>query len=178
MSVGYALLGLLEDRPRYGYDLKREYDERFAHARPLKFGQVYSTLARLLRDQLVDIEAVESGGGPDRKLYAITPAGVTDLERWLREPEPPEPHLQSVLFTKVVLSLLSGRSAAEVLDTQRSAHLRRMRELTEMKRSGDLADALVSDYALFHLEADLRWIEMAGARLDRLRDGLDKETPS
>lgn len=176
MSVGYVFLGLLEDRPRYGYDLKREYDERFARSRPLKFGQVYATLARLLRDRLVDIEAVEPGAGPERKLYAITPRGVIDLERWLTEPEPPEPHLQSVLFTKVVLALLSGRSAADVLDTQRGAHLARMRELTETKRSGDLADALVADYALFHLEADLRWIEMAGARLDRLRDRLGKET--
>ena len=171
MSVGYALLGLLESRPRYGYELKREYDERFAQARPLKFGQVYATLARLLRDGRIGIEAVEAGAGPERKLYAITPTGVADLERWLAEPEPPEPHLQSVLFSKVVLSLLSGRSAAEVLDTQRAAHLVAMRDLTRRKQAGDLVDALVADYGLFHLEADLRWIELAGARLEK----LDKE---
>src|SRR6266540_3332133 len=98
MSVGHALLGLLEDRPRYGYDLKREYDERFARSKPLRFRQVYATLARLLRNGLIDIQAVEPGGGPERKLYAITPTGVTDLEAWLAEPEPPEPHLQNVLF--------------------------------------------------------------------------------
>jgi DNA-binding PadR family transcriptional regulator len=169
MSVGRVLLGLLEDRPRYGYDLKREFDARFGHARPLKFGQVYSTLARLLRDGLVDIEAVEPGGGPERKLYAITTAGVTDLEQWLGEPEPPVAHLQSTLFTKVVLALLTGRSAAEALDAQRTAHLSLMRELTQRKASGELADALVADYGLFHLEADLRWIELAGARLERLK---------
>jgi hypothetical protein len=94
---------------------------------------------------------------------------VAELERWLREPEPPDPHLQSVLFTKVVLALLSGRPAADVLDTQRSAHLETMRELTRRKVSGHPADALVADYALFHLEADLKWIELAGARLERLR---------
>lgn len=173
MSVPHVLLGLLEERPRYGYDLKREYDGRFATTRPLKFGQVYATLARLLRDGLVDMRAIEAGAGPERKLYAITTAGVTDLERWLREPVTPEPYLQSVLFTKIVLALMSGRSAAEVLDTQRSAHLERMRELTRMKTSGDLTDALVADYALFHLEADLRWIEMAAARLDRLKKEIE-----
>jgi DNA-binding PadR family transcriptional regulator len=172
MSVGYALLGLLEDRPRHGYDLKREYDHRFARARPLKFGQVYATLARLLRDGLVGIEGIETAEGPERKRYAITAAGVTDLERWLREPEPPEPHLQSVLFTKVVLSLLSGRSAADVLDAQRAAHLIRMRDLTRIKASGQLSDGLVADFALFHLEADLRWIEATGARLERLREEI------
>jgi DNA-binding PadR family transcriptional regulator len=168
MSVGLAILGLLESRPRYGYELKREYDDRFSRSRPLKFGQVYATLARLLRDGRIDIQAVEAGAGPERKLYAITPTGVADLERWLAEPEPPEPHLQSVLFTKVVLSLLSGRSAAEVLDTQRAAHLVSMRELTQRKASGDLADALVADYSLVHMEADLQWIELAGARLEKL----------
>jgi DNA-binding PadR family transcriptional regulator len=168
MSVGFALLGLLEEHPRHGYELKREYDERFARTRPLKFGQVYATLARLLRDGHIDVAALEPGSGPDRKLYAITANGVAELERWLREPEPPEPHLRSVLFTKVVLSLLSGRSAAEVLDTQRSAHLTTMRLLTQKKSSGELADALSADFALFHLEADLRWIELAGARLEAL----------
>lgn len=168
MSVGYALLGLLESRPRYGYELKREYDDRFARSRPLKFGQVYATLARLLRDGRIHIEAVEAGAGPERKLYAITPAGVADLERWLAEPETPQPHLQSVLFTKVVLSLLSGRSGADVLDAQRASHLVSMRELTRRKESGELADTLVADYALLHLEADLKWIELAGARLDKL----------
>ena len=68
----------------------------------------------------------------------------------------------------MVLALLSGRSAADVLDTQRASHLDRMRELTRRKASGDLADALVADFALVHLEADLRWIEMAGTRLGRL----------
>jgi DNA-binding PadR family transcriptional regulator len=173
MSIPYVLLGLLEDRPRYGYDLKREYDDRFSTARPLKFGQVYSTLARLLRDGLVAIRAIEAGSGPERKLYAITRRGVTDLERWLQEPVAPEPYLHSTLFAKVVLALLSGRSAGEVLDTQRAAHLERMRELTRIKAFGEVVDALVADHALFHLEADLRWIELTGARLDRLKKEID-----
>jgi len=172
MSLGYALLGLLEDRPRHGYDLKRLYDGRFGGSQPVKFGQVYSTLARLRRDGLIDMAAVESGEGPDRKLYVITSQGVMDLERWLAEPEPPPGFGRKALFTKVVLSLMSGRSTVEVLDAQRAMHLVRMRELTERKRAGDLTDALACDFELFHLEADLRWIELAGGRVDRLRHEL------
>jgi hypothetical protein len=80
----------------------------------------------------------------------------------------PEPHLQTVLFAKVVLALMLGRPAHQYLDTQRSAHLRRMRELTEIKRTGGLVDALLADHGLFHLEADLRWIELTATRLDTL----------
>ena len=169
MSIPHALLGLLESGPRHGYDLKRAYDERFGHDRPLHYGQVYSTLARLLKNGLVEESGIEPGGGPERKRYAITDAGVTDVDSWLMTPEKPELYLQSTLYTKVVLALLSGRSAADVLDSQRAAHLRTMRELTTRKRGGDLAGQLICDHALFHLEADLRWLEVTTARLDELR---------
>lgn len=167
MSASHALLALLEQGPRHGYDLKRSYDERFGHFRELRYGQVYSTLARLLKNGLVQV-AEEPGAGPDRKIYAITDAGVTDVATWLAQPETPEPYLQSTLYTKVVLALLTGRSANEVLDVQRSEHLQLMRRLTERKRTGDVADRLVCDHALFHLEADLRWLELTTARLDEL----------
>jgi hypothetical protein len=76
--------------------------------------------------------------------------------------------MQSTLYTKVVIALLSARDAEDVLDSQRAAHLRAMRELTERKHDGDLADQLICDHALFHLEADLRWLELTAARLTEL----------
>lgn len=168
MSIGHTLLGLLESGPRHGYDLKKTFDEHFGHDRPLHYGQVYSTMSRLLKNGLVEVEGIEPGDGPDRKRYAITDAGVTDVAQWLARPEKPEPYLQSTLYTKVVLALLTGRSAESLLDGQRSEHLRLMRGLTERKRGGDLADQLICDHALFHLEADLRWLELTAARLDQL----------
>ncbi|RKN46995.1 PadR family transcriptional regulator [Streptomyces hoynatensis] len=168
MSISHTLLGLLQAGPRHGYDLKRAFDAHFGQDRPLHYGQVYSTMSRLLKNGLVEVEGREPGGGPERKRYAITDAGVTDLDDWLGRPEKPEPYLQSVLYAKVVISLLTGRDASALLDTQRAEHLRLMRELTRRKIGGDLADQLVCDHALFHLEADLRWLELTTARLDRL----------
>src|SRR5438046_541782 len=160
MSVPLTLLGLLEREPSHGYDLKRDYDTYFGRGRPLPFGQVYATLGRLARDGKVMVGEVGPGEGPDRKRYVITERGATEVDAWLTEPVEPEPHLQTVLFSKVVLALMLGRSAGQYLDTQRGAHLARMRELTEIRRGGNLLDALLADHALFHLEADLRWIEM------------------
>lgn len=168
MSIPFALLGLLEKEPSHGYDLKREYDARFGRDKPVPFGQVYATLARLARDGSVTPGEIEPGGGPDRKRFFITQSGRRDFEQWLAEPVKPEPHLQNVLFTKVVLALMLGRSAERYLDVQRAAHLTRMRELTEFKRSGDFVDALLADHGLFHLEADLRWIDVTAARLPML----------
>jgi len=168
MSVPLTLLGLLEREPSHGYDLKRDYDTYFGRGKPLPFGQVYSTLGRLARDGKVLVGEVEPGAGPDRKRYVITEQGVSDVETWLREPVEPEPHLQTVLFVKVMLALMSGRPADQYLDTQRAAHLQRMRELTELRRTGNVIDALLADHGLFHLEADLRWIDLTAARLNAL----------
>jgi DNA-binding PadR family transcriptional regulator len=166
--VANGLLGLLEDRPRHGYDLRVSYEERFPSARPLRSGQVYSTLSRLQRDGLVDVAGDEPGNGPDRKVFAITEDGVEVFDTWVTSPEPTDPYLQDALFMKVVLAISSGRSAQALLDAQREQHLASMRELTRRKDGADLSETLRLDFALFHLEADLRWIDHTVSRLGRL----------
>jgi DNA-binding PadR family transcriptional regulator len=163
MSVPLTLLGLLERGPSHGYDLKRDYDAYFGLGKPLRYSQVYATLSRLARDGKAVPGPVEQGAGPERRRY-----GITDVERWLAEPVPPEPDLNSELFAKVVLALMLGRPADGYLDVQRAAHLQRMRELTELKRAGDPLGVLLADHALYRLEADLRWIDHTAARLDLL----------
>lgn len=170
MSVPLTLLGLLERAPSHGYDLKRDYDEFFGRGKQLPFGQVYATLGRLARDGKVTGGDAEPGDGPDRKRYAITDTGRSEVDEWLAEPVEPEPHLQTVLFAKVTLALMLGKSAEKYLDTQRAAHMRRMQRLTELKRNGPLVDALLADHGLFHLEADLRWIDLTSARLAELAE--------
>jgi DNA-binding PadR family transcriptional regulator len=170
MTVPLTLLGLLEREPSHGYDLKRDYDTWFGGGKPLPFGQVYATLGRLARDGKVVVGDAEPGSGPDRKRYVITAEGATEVETWLSEPVTPEPHLQTVLFAKVLLALMLGRPAEDYLDTQRGAHLRRMRELTDLRRTGGVVEALMADHGLFHLEADLHWIDVTSARLGALAD--------
>jgi DNA-binding PadR family transcriptional regulator len=174
VSVPLTLLGLLERQPSHGYDLKRDYDEYFGRGKQLPFGQVYATLGRLARDGRVEPGEPEPGDGPERKRYAITDLGRADVDAWLADPVEPEPHLQTVLFSKVTLALMLGKPAEAYLDRQRAAHLVRMRDLTELKRTGPLVDVLLADHALFHLEADLRWIDLTSARLTELAEAVRK----
>ena len=166
------MLGLLRQEPRHGYDLKRLVDRYFAPEHPVAFAQIYATLERLEKRGRVRIASVERVEGPDRRRYAITDAGVEELERWLTEPLEPEPHLQAALFTKVVLAILAGRPVDPIVDAERHAHLERMRELTAIRRAATMPVALLADYALFHLEADLRWLDLTAARVDDLRQDV------
>jgi DNA-binding PadR family transcriptional regulator len=170
MSVPMTLLGLLERKPSHGYDLKRDYDAVFARDKPLPKGQLYATLGRLVRDGKAVVGPAEPGAGPERKPYAITDAGEAEVAEWLTEPAEPGPYLQPVLFAKIMLALMVGRPAEPYLDAQRGAHLERMGELTERRRSGGLLDVVLADYGLFHMEADLRWIDMTAQRLSALAE--------
>ena len=168
MTVPMALLALLETtESSHGFALKKRYDDLLGRDRELKFGQVYSTLARLERDGLAAGIGFEQGGAAERKLYAITDAGLTEIDTWLRTPQLPGGR-PTELFTKVILALVSGRPAGEILDAQREVYLQRMREVTNARAHGDVVDRLAGDFELVHLEADLKWVELAGQRLDQL----------
>ncbi|MFJ8752872.1 PadR family transcriptional regulator [Streptomyces sp. NPDC102441] len=180
MSTRHVLLGLLAAGPCHGYDLKRQYDARFPQARPLAYGQVYTTLQRLVRDGLAAVDGTDSDGGPERTLYRSTAEGSRELARWADEITAPAPFVTNEIFAKVVVSILVAAAAAETgqdgpdaaahLRTQRAAHMERMRELTALKTEpgADLSTVLSADYALAHLDADVRWMTTTTARIDTL----------
>ncbi|WP_117667885.1 PadR family transcriptional regulator [Micromonospora sp. MW-13] len=171
MSTPHVLLGLLAQGSRHGYELKRAHDQRLPRARPLAFGQVYATLGRLQRDGLVAPAGQDRDGGPDRTTYALTGAGRDALDLWLAEVEPPLPYVTSTLFAKVLVALLvaDAERAREYLVAQRRAHTDRLRELTAVKTdpSATLDDVVAADFAIAHLDADLRWLHTT---LERVAD--------
>ncbi|MER5177175.1 PadR family transcriptional regulator [Streptomyces sp. NPDC002896] len=175
MSTRHILLGLLAGGPSHGYDLKRRHDERFPQARPLAYGQVYTTLQRLVRDGLAEVDGTDSDGGPERTLYRSTDAGARELAAWASEITPPAPFVANEIFAKVVVAILASGDAAAYLAGQRAAHMARMRELTAVKTASDadLTTVLSADYALSHLDADLRWMTATAARLTTLTAEVD-----
>ena len=177
MSIGHVLLGVLAAGPAHGYELKREHDQRFPSAKPLAFGQVYATLARLERDGLVEAAESSQGGGPGRTTYVLTPAGEQALAGWLADPEPAGPYPADDLVRKTVTALRTGTDAAGFLQRQRQAHLRRMRELIALQQqTADTGARIAVDHVITHLDADLRWLEVAAQRVAQARRASPRET--
>jgi DNA-binding PadR family transcriptional regulator len=176
MSTGHVLLGLLTRGPLHGYELKRAYDHQLPQAKPLGFGQVYATLGRLQRDGLVAADDREQAGGPERTAFGITPDGRTALDVWLGEIEPPSPHVTSALLIKVTVALLAAgeQQARDYLVAQRAAHSARLREYTQIKSDSGarFSDLIAADYAIAHLDADLRWLRTTLDRVAELRQEI------
>ncbi len=172
MSTGHVLMGLLANADRHGYDLKHEHDARFPASRPLAFGQVYAALERLGKKGFVGATEVENADGPNRTVYRLTDEGRRELDDWLRRTEEPSPFVANPFAVKTTLALLAADrdTAIDFMDRQRATHLERMRELTRRKLDPDssLSNVLAADFALAHLDADVRWLESALERITHL----------
>ena len=159
-------MGVLASAPAHGYDLKREYDELFPGAKPLAYGQVYASLTRLQRDGLVEVVETSHAGGPERTTYALTDAGRDRLREWVSSAEPAGPYAADDLVRKTVTALRVGEDATTFLTGQRAAHMTRMRELVAMQATLKDPESLIAiDHTISHLDADLRWLETATARV-------------
>jgi DNA-binding PadR family transcriptional regulator len=167
MSVRHALLALLSEGPKYGLQLRQEFESGTGEVWPLNVGQVYTTLQRLERDGLVESEDPE-GDGP-QKGYRLTEAGGRELDAWLRTPtdtwEPP----RDELVIKVLVALrVPGVDVHDVIQTHRRHVVEAMQRYTRLKGDAgddDLALAVVVDAQIFRLEAVVRWLDAADTRL-------------
>ena len=166
MSVRHALLALLSEGPKYGLQLRHEFEARTGEVWPLNVGQVYTTLQRLERDGLV--EADEADEGPQRG-YSITAAGSEALTDWLRTPpEMTQPPRDELLIKVLVAVQVPGVDVHEVIQVHRRHLIELMQHYTAVKADAaedDVALALVVDAELFRFEAAVRWLDTAEVRL-------------
>jgi DNA-binding PadR family transcriptional regulator len=158
----YALLSLLAQRPRHGYELKNDFETALGGTWKVNFGQVYTTLGRLERDGMVQCQTIPQTDRPDKKVYSITATGRTELEEWFATPAENPQRLRDEFFTKLVFHHQAGYdSVSSLIQEQRRVYLSRMRDLTDIGQA--LEDepyvALLIEGAILHLDADLAWLD-------------------
>ncbi|WP_405921608.1 PadR family transcriptional regulator [Streptomyces sp. NBC_00122] len=179
MSIRHGLLALLERGPRYGSQLRTEFESRTGSTWPLNVGQVYTTLARLERDGLVAPGGEDAAG---HTLYAITDTGRTELREWYERPvdraNPPRDELSIKLAMAVGAP---GVDIRAVIQSQRHATIKAMQDYTRLKATAlaavesgqsrerdDVAWLLVLEQLIFQTEAEARWLDHCESRLVRL----------
>ncbi len=169
MSVRHALLALLSEGPKYGLQLREEFEARTGEVWPLNVGQVYTTLQRLERDGLVESDATEQDS--PQKGFRITASGAGELARWLRTPPDLASPPRDELVIKVLVAMrLPGTDVREVVQVHRRYLVELMQQWTRIKEAeagSDLNLALVVDAELFRLDAVVRWLDTADGRIKR-----------
>ncbi len=169
MSVRHALLALLSEGPKYGLQLRQEFESRTGEVWPLNVGQVYTTLQRLERDGMVESDGTGEDG--PQKGFRITVAGEEELTTWLRTPPDLSSPPRDELVIKVLVALrLPGIDVHEVVQVHRRHLIQLMQEWTRLKEYSaerDLGFALVVDAELFRLDSVVRWLDAAEGRIKR-----------
>ena len=190
MSVRQALLALLGEEPKYGYQLRAEFEHRTGAAWPLNVGQVYQTLTRLERDGLVTVAgpgdaagAAPGAGGEDapetdrgQVRYAITDAGREEVDAWFTSAVPRTAPPRDELAIKLAIAVtVPGVDVGRLVQAQRSATMQAMQVHSRNRRAvasapedvETLARGLVLDSLIFDAEAEIRWLDHCETRLRR-----------
>jgi DNA-binding PadR family transcriptional regulator len=169
VSVRHALLALLSEGPKYGLQLREEFEARTGEVWPLNVGQVYTTLQRLERDGLVESDD-DADPGP-QKGFRITTEGAEELAGWLRTPPDLASPPRDELVIKILVAVrLPGVDVHEVIQAHRRYLVELMQEWTRLKEEeadADLNLALVIDAEVFRLDSVVRWLDTADGRLKR-----------
>ena len=172
MSVRHALLALLSEGPKYGLQLRQEFEAGTGDVWPLNVGQVYMTLQRLERDGLLATDE-DSEEGP-QKTYRITELGSEELMSWLGPPEDTGVPPRDELVIKVLVALrVPGVDVVDLVQAHRRRLVGMMQYFTSLKADADERDIgllLVVDAEVYRLDAVIRWLDSAEARL---RTGTD-----
>jgi DNA-binding PadR family transcriptional regulator len=173
VSVRHALLGLLSEGPKYGHQLRQEFEASTGDVWPLNVGQVYTTLQRLERDGLVESDETVAEG--PQRTYRITPLGEHELAEWLETPPDQTSPPRDELVIKVLVALrLPGVDVHHMLQVHRRYLVELMQQWTRLKDDEgefDLALALVIDSELFRLDSVVRWLDAVDGRLKRASVG-------
>ncbi|MER7753551.1 PadR family transcriptional regulator [Kitasatospora sp. NPDC097643] len=178
MSIRHGLLALLDQGPRYGYQLRTEFEARTGATWPLNVGQVYTTLSRLERDGLVEPAGEDEEG---HQFYAATEAGRTELRAWFDTPVPRTNPPRDELAIKLAMAVtVPGVDVTAVVQGQRRHSIKALQDYTRLKgralagesapgaaRSpgADLAWLLVLEQLIFQTEAEIRWLDHCETRL-------------
>ncbi len=169
MSVRHALLALLSEGPKYGLQLRHEFEERTGEVWPLNVGQVYTTLQRLERDGLIESDGDDEAG--PQKSFRLTVDGAGELDAWLRTPpDLSSPPRDELVIKVLVASRVPGVDVHEVIQSHRRGVVELMQEWTRVKRDAkpdEVSLALVVDAELFRLDSVTRWLDAADARFRR-----------
>ncbi len=173
VSVRHALLALLSEGPKYGLQLRQEFEAGTGEVWPLNVGQVYTTLQRLERDEL--IESDDAGTDGPQKRFRITADGEAELSSWLRTPPDMSSPPRDELVIKVLVALrVPGVDVRELVQVHRRYLVELMQQYTRLKgdaSSEEIGLALVVDAELFRLEAVVRWLDAVDGRLTRVAAG-------
>ncbi|MDF2844092.1 MAG: putative transcriptional regulator [Herbinix sp.] len=166
----YIILGLLNHEDLSGYDIKKRADYMISSFWEVGYGQIYPTLARLEKDELVTKRTSEETKGPERNLYSITEAGRITLTEWLKLPEQKEYTKYEILLKLFFGSLVSVEDSTNRIEAFKIRHTQNLKMIEMFKANLESVLGEQQDHIFYYItvlfgqhlyKAYLDWAEEA-----------------
>jgi PadR family transcriptional regulator, regulatory protein AphA len=175
--TSYAILGLLSQGPKSGYEIKQVVEKTISHFWKESYGHLYPTLNRLLAEELVRREAAGGRHSRERQRYYLTDAGRAALEAWLATPVEPEG-----TRNELALKLYFGQSAPPAvsrahLAAHREHHRRLLARYAEEQPGLEASAAAGEPGAIYELITLSLGVHISTARVAWCDEALARLTP-
>jgi len=166
MTVRLVILGLLRDRPLYGYEIKQIIEEHMSDWTSIAFGSIYFALDKLADEKFVEkVEVEQAGKRPSRSVYQITDTGRDEFLRLLRESwQQVERQYFSVDICLFFMNTLPLEEVKNYLRTRQRV-LQATIEHIQSHRGEQMSNpevprlaVAIFDHSLVHTQAELTWV--------------------
>ena len=167
--VSWALLGLVIQRPSYGYELVQRFERTYGDALELSSpSQIYTALDALARREMIEelrTDGITAIGRQPKPHYRATADGVLGYEEWLIA-HFDEDRRRSRLFAHQ-LAMLEPERALAVIARYESACLEQAGRIDDREQDshlddgGGLATRLLAEESRVALGANLSWLQYA-----------------
>lgn len=165
MSLKYVILGLLRERPHYGYEIKQQFDHSLGEIWPVSYGQLYPTLRKLALSGHISMQTVPGKKAIDKNVYSLTEKGRADFEDWFTK-RAKKTQISIKDEFSLFLFFTQGDEKERLLPAIRKNHdaVSRQQALFQSRLEALGAGAPFFQRALlkkmiFHLEAERIWLE-------------------
>lgn len=170
MSLKYAILGLLKEKPMHGYELRQRFRQMLGYFWRMSHGSLYPILKKLEREGLVTSEKLPQEGKPDAKVYSLTEQGEEAFLEWLRQPvEEVVPSHDSLVLKLAFFEHLTKEEALGQLHRIRGFYAQTVQGLKQAHQAAEERSpyqALIVEGGIAHFEAALAWVDKMIARLE------------
>ena len=164
MSLKYALIGLLAENPKYGYEIKQQFEGALGNVWSVSYGQLYPTLRHLSEVGWVTKKTAPGKKAAEKNIYSITAKGKKRLDEWLLKPlrtnyrVKDEFTLKFLFFDKVpkekVLDYLKSQQKKTIMQKENF-----QRTLVSIREEINFFLQAIIRKGIIHLEAENQWLE-------------------
>lgn len=169
MSTKYAILGLLNQKPMHGYEIKKEFEKSVSYIWSINVGQLYTLLKKMEGENIIVKKEVPQENKRDKIVYEITDAGRNELQEWLSIPILNRQTKDEFYLKMMFLTQLGKENSRKYVDEQIKAMEKQSETFKELGIDhSDRMDkfmCLLLEASIMHFEVDIKWLKLYEERM-------------